>query len=173
MSQGSLTTRIRFLGQKVCSVARGHTHTDTHGCENRGHPFRVSRIFPPTYHQGSVQLTNLVCRICVSSGGFPHPLACFPIHIEKSLQRMFFVNIPRKSSQQYPDKGPLTRQGRRNGALDEVLSRWRGWWSLCRGRGCEGRLLVCVHILGEEKSFWWFLLPQLLENDLEMTHVDF
>ena len=31
MSQGSLNPKIRFLGQKVCSVAREHTdrHTDT------------------------------------------------------------------------------------------------------------------------------------------------
>ena len=55
MFQGSLDPKIRFLGQKVCSVARLHTHTDTHRSEYRGHPFRVSRIFPSTYHQGSVQ----------------------------------------------------------------------------------------------------------------------
>ena len=32
MSQGSLDPKIRFLGQKVCSVAREHTdrHTHTH-----------------------------------------------------------------------------------------------------------------------------------------------
>ena len=57
MFQGSLDPKIRFLGQKVCCVARLRTdrHTDTHESENRGHPFRVSGIFPSTYHQGSVQ----------------------------------------------------------------------------------------------------------------------
>ena len=63
MSQGSLDPKIRFIGQKVCSVAREqtdkrthtHTHTDTHESEYRGHPFRVSGIFPSTYHQGLVQ----------------------------------------------------------------------------------------------------------------------
>ena len=53
MSQGSLNPKIRFLGQKVCSVAHGQT--DTHESEYRGHPFRVSGCFSSTYHQGSVQ----------------------------------------------------------------------------------------------------------------------
>ena len=54
MSQGSLDPKIWFLGQKVCSVARVQTdnHTDTqtdrHESEDRGHPFRVSGIFPST-----------------------------------------------------------------------------------------------------------------------------
>ena len=57
MSQGSLNPKIRFLGQKMCSAARGRTHrqTETHESENRGHPFRVSGIFPSTYNQGAVQ----------------------------------------------------------------------------------------------------------------------
>ena len=59
MSQGSLDPKIRFLCQKVCSVARGRhidtlTDTDTHESEYRGHPFMVSGTFPSTYHQGSV-----------------------------------------------------------------------------------------------------------------------
>ena len=53
MSQGSFSPKTRFLGQKVCSVAR--LQTDTHESEYRGHPFRVSGIFPSTYHQESVQ----------------------------------------------------------------------------------------------------------------------
>ena len=59
-SQGSFNPKIRFLGQKVCSVAREQTHTqtDTHESEYREHPFRVSGIFPSTYHQGSVQRTK-------------------------------------------------------------------------------------------------------------------
>ena len=67
MFQGSLNTKIRFLGQKVCSVAREHTdrqtdgrtdrQTDTHESDYCGHPFRVSGVFPSTYHQGSAQYT--------------------------------------------------------------------------------------------------------------------
>ena len=41
----------------LCSLVTDR-HTDTHESENRGHPFRVSGIFPSTYHQGSVQLVN-------------------------------------------------------------------------------------------------------------------
>ena len=33
--------------------------TDRHESENRGHPFRVSLIFPSTYHQGSVQYKDV------------------------------------------------------------------------------------------------------------------
>ena len=61
MSQGSLDPKIRFIGQKVCSVARVQTHrhtdrhTDRHESEYRGHPFRVSGISPSTCHKGSVQ----------------------------------------------------------------------------------------------------------------------
>ena len=48
MSQGSVDPKMWFLGQKVCSVARLQTDTQTHrhGSEYRGHPFRVSGIFP-------------------------------------------------------------------------------------------------------------------------------
>ena len=61
MPQGSLDPKIRFLGQKVCSVARvqterrTHRQTDRHESEYRGHPFRVSEIFPSTYNEGLVQ----------------------------------------------------------------------------------------------------------------------
>ena len=57
MSQGSLDPKIRFLAQKLWSVAcvQRNRQTDRHESENRGHPFRVSGIFPSTYHQGSVQ----------------------------------------------------------------------------------------------------------------------
>ena len=57
MSQGSLNPKIRFLGQKVCPVARGHTDRQTHRHESDycGHPFRVSGVLPSTYHQGSAQ----------------------------------------------------------------------------------------------------------------------
>ena len=51
---GSLNPKIRFLGLKVCSVAR--EHTDTHESDYCGHPFRVSGVFPSTYHQESAQL---------------------------------------------------------------------------------------------------------------------
>ena len=42
MFQGSLKPKIRFIGVKVCSVLC--VQTDIHIYENRGHPFRVSRI---------------------------------------------------------------------------------------------------------------------------------
>ena len=57
MSQGSLNPNNRFLGQKMCSVALMQIgrYTDRHEGWYRGHPFRVSRILPSTYNQGSVQ----------------------------------------------------------------------------------------------------------------------
>ena len=57
MSQGSLNPKIRFLGQNVCPVACLQTdrHTDRHESDYCGHPFRVSGVFPSTYHQGSAQ----------------------------------------------------------------------------------------------------------------------
>ena len=66
MSQGSLDPKIRFIGQKVCSVARVHTdrQTDRHESEYRGHPFRVSGIFPSPYHQGSVQYFQNIMFLC-------------------------------------------------------------------------------------------------------------
>ena len=44
MSQGSFNPKIKFLGQKVCSVARVQTdrNTDRHETDYCGHPFRVS-----------------------------------------------------------------------------------------------------------------------------------
>ena len=56
MSQELLNPKIRFLGQKVCSVARWQTdrHTDRQS-DYWGYPFRVSGFFPSTYHQWSPQ----------------------------------------------------------------------------------------------------------------------
>ena len=42
-----------------------HRQTDTHESENRGHPFRVSGIFPSTDHQGSVQRMVVTDRVTV------------------------------------------------------------------------------------------------------------
>ena len=56
MFQGSLNQKVRFLGQKVCSVASVQPDTHTRESEYRGHSFMVSGIFPSTYHRGSVQL---------------------------------------------------------------------------------------------------------------------
>ena len=53
MSQGTLNPKIRFLGQKMCSVA--WLRTDRHESDYCGHPFRVSGVFPSIYHQGSAQ----------------------------------------------------------------------------------------------------------------------
>ena len=75
MSQGSLDPKIRFLGQKVSSVAwtQTDTQTDRHESEYRGQPFRVSGIFSSTYHRGSVQYRSvqspynlLVLTNCIS-----------------------------------------------------------------------------------------------------------
>ena len=56
---GSLNPKIRFLGQKKCSVANRHRHTDAHESDYCGHPFRVSEVFPSTYQQGSAQKPTL------------------------------------------------------------------------------------------------------------------
>ena len=42
----SLNSIIKFLGQKVCPVARPQTHRQS---DYLGHPFRVSGFFPPIY----------------------------------------------------------------------------------------------------------------------------
>ena len=55
MSQGSLDPKIRFLCQKVCSVARVQTDRHTDRQENTEDTLSVSGIFPSTYHQSSVQ----------------------------------------------------------------------------------------------------------------------
>ena len=39
----------------MLSSPRTHTQTDTHESKYRGHPLRVSGMFPSTYYQGSVQ----------------------------------------------------------------------------------------------------------------------
>ena len=56
MSQGSLNPKIRFLGQKK------HTETHTHESDYCGHPFKVSGVFPSTYHQGSAQKVSSVIK---------------------------------------------------------------------------------------------------------------
>ena len=82
ISQGSLNPKIRFLGQNVCSVAWLQTdrqthrqtdrHTDRHESEYRGHPYRVSGIFPSTYHQGSVQYGRELGLWTFTSRGLIH-----------------------------------------------------------------------------------------------------
>ena len=63
----------------LCSLLTDkHTDKQTHESEYRGHPFRVSGIFPSTYHQGSVQkllkifnhrtLNFLICTLFSSKG---------------------------------------------------------------------------------------------------------
>ena len=55
MSQGSLSPKIRFLCQKVCSVAREQTdrRTDRHESKNREHPFRVSGLKKKSFNLSS------------------------------------------------------------------------------------------------------------------------
>ena len=77
MSQGSLDPKIRFLDQKVCSVARKqtHTYTHTHEREYRGHPVRVSGIFPsflqPTIKDRSNNTSILVPHLRSERGHGP------------------------------------------------------------------------------------------------------
>ena len=66
MSQGSFSPKIRFLGQKVCSVARSQTdrqtdrQTDTKvNTEDTLSGFQDFSNFPSTYHQGAVQFDSM------------------------------------------------------------------------------------------------------------------
>ena len=51
MSQESLNPKMSVLVQKVCSVARVHTQTDTHPDTK----VNTEGVFPSTHHQGSFQ----------------------------------------------------------------------------------------------------------------------
>ena len=64
ISQGSLNPKIRFLAQKLLSVTRVRRHRDTdrHESDHCVHPFRVSGVFPSTYHQGSAKQNVKVCE---------------------------------------------------------------------------------------------------------------
>ena len=64
MSQGSLDPKIRFIGQKVCSVARVQTDTHTDRHTHRQTDTKVNTketmswfqdFVSSIYHQGSVQ----------------------------------------------------------------------------------------------------------------------
>ena len=60
MSQGSLNTKTRFLGQKVCPVACLQTYGQTDRQESEYiedilSGFQDFSNFPSTYHQGSAQ----------------------------------------------------------------------------------------------------------------------
>ena len=60
-----IQTKKQVLRSKdvLCSQRTDrHTHIQTHTRESeyRGHPFRVSGMFPSTYHQGLVQHDHLV-----------------------------------------------------------------------------------------------------------------
>ena len=50
------------LGSQVkrCDLQPANGRTDTHESENRGHPFRVSGVFPSTYDQGSAQQKQVI-----------------------------------------------------------------------------------------------------------------
>ena len=60
MSQGSFNPKIRFLGQRVCPVARSHTHRHTDRVTTEGTLSGFQDVFPSTYHQGSAQLYKQV-----------------------------------------------------------------------------------------------------------------
>ena len=68
MSQGSLDPKIWFLGQKVCSVARGRMDTQTHTKLNTEDTLSGFSNCFSTYHQGSVQQTGrLIGKLVVRS----------------------------------------------------------------------------------------------------------
>ena len=70
VSQGSFSPKIKFLGQKVCSVARGQTDRQTDmkvKTENILSGFQnFFKHFPSTYHQGAVQYIQISCQIYLS-----------------------------------------------------------------------------------------------------------
>ena len=67
MSQGSLDPKIRFIGQKVCSVASVQTHRQTDKKVNTEDT--LSGFFPSTYHQGSAQKIFRV-TVIIKGGNF-------------------------------------------------------------------------------------------------------
>ena len=69
MSQGSLNPNIRFLGQKMCAVARSRADRHTHRVTTEGTLSGFQDFFPSTYHQGSAQK----CYDAKASGGFGKP----------------------------------------------------------------------------------------------------
>ena len=54
MSQVSLNSKIRFLSQKVCPVARSQTDRHTDRVTTEGTLSGFQDFFPSTYHQGSI-----------------------------------------------------------------------------------------------------------------------
>ena len=119
MSQGSFSPKIRFLCQKVCSVARVHTdtqtdrqtdtQTDRHESEYRGHPFRVSGIFPSTYHQGSVQCRQE--RLTIAGvGSNPILVACFSCFLCVFFYFFFFFLLRKLTFKRSRQNNPLKRQ---------------------------------------------------------------
>ena len=59
MSQGSFSPKIRFLGQKVCSVARGRTDTQVKTEDTLS---RYQAFFLQPYHQVAVQVYAVFIR---------------------------------------------------------------------------------------------------------------
>ena len=66
MSQGSLDLEIRFLCQKVCSVARVQTDTQTDTKVNTEDTISGFHDFLSTYHQGSVQYQSFLTPMAAS-----------------------------------------------------------------------------------------------------------
>ena len=107
ISQGSLNLKIRFLAQKLWSVARvqRHRQTDTqthiHESDYCGHPFRVSGVFPSTYHQGTdlEKSRQTDGRLeCSDTGRFTHLDTWFPRHTE------CFGKLPQSKELRYTEE---------------------------------------------------------------------
>ena len=60
-----LKKKNRFLGRKGCFVDR------VHESEYKGHPFNVSGMFSPTYHQGWSNRFLIVRRIHTALTHYP------------------------------------------------------------------------------------------------------
>ena len=76
------------------------TQTDRHECEYRGHPFRVSGIFPSTYHQGSVQYH-------FSMKPPPHTFSLFVDTPNLPLGVILYLNSPYAIYQYIEKQSPL------------------------------------------------------------------
>ena len=96
MSQGSFSPKIRFLGQKVCSVARRQTdsQTDTKvNTEDTLSEFQDFSNFSSIYHQGAVQYENVSSAALTYLWNFATILnQCSQLRFENGRFWSFYLN---------------------------------------------------------------------------------